>query len=189
MKKIYNHCLDIEKGALKQFEKCYSKKFVVAAALMPDAHLGYSAPIGSVLKTKGFIVPAWVGFDIGCGMIAIRIKGKDLVEEVSKKKDLIYTSISKKIPMGVGDYNKPKNITKKTKKEFDLLLKKFSKGEYDKNILNLLKTGSLKHLGTLGGGNHFIELSNYKKELWLIIHSGSRGIGHAIGKKYMIKAS
>lgn len=188
-KLIYNYGLDLDKGTLAQFKKCYSKNFVTAAALMPDAHLGYVAPIGSVLKTKGVIVPAWVGFDIGCGMIAINIKGGTLVKEVSKKSKLIYNSVKKKIPMGVGDYNKPKNITEKTKKELNLLLKKFEKGAYDKNILNYLKTASLKHLGTLGGGNHFIEIGKYENELWLIIHSGSRGIGHTVGKKYMIKAS
>jgi tRNA-splicing ligase RtcB (3'-phosphate/5'-hydroxy nucleic acid ligase) len=188
-KKIYNYGINLDKRTIKQFEKCYSEKFVISAALMPDAHLGYSAPIGSVLKTKGFVVPAWVGFDIGCGMIAIRIMGSDLVEDVFEKRTSIYNAVSKKIPMGVGDYNTPKNITKKTKKEFDLLLEKFEKGSYNKNILNYLKTASLKHLGTLGGGNHFIELGSYKKELWLVIHSGSRGIGHTVGKKYMVEAS
>ncbi len=191
-KKIYNHGLNVDKETLKQFKNCYSKDFVVAAALMPDAHLGYAAPIGAVLKTKGFVVPAWVGFDIGCGMIAIKISGKELVEEVREKKNIIYRSVRKKVPMGVGDYNKPKNISKKTKKEFGELIKKFEKGNYDKNVLNFFKNSSLKHLGTLGGGNHFIELdydSKKEKELWLIIHSGSRGIGHKVAKKYMIHAS
>ena len=130
-KKIYNHGLNVDKETLKQFKNCYSKDFVVAAALMPDAHLGYAAPIGAVLKTKGFVVPAWVGFDIGCGMIAIKISGKELVEEVREKKNIIYRSVRKKVPMGVGDYNKPKNISKKTKKEFGELIKKFEKGNYD----------------------------------------------------------
>lgn len=190
-KKIYNHCLDIDKETLAQFKNCCDEKFVVSAALMPDAHLGYVAPIGSVLKTKGFVVPAWVGFDIGCGMIAVKIKEKDMVKKVFDKRTQIYNQVLKKVPMGVGDYNKPKNITEKTKKEFEKLLVKFKSKDYDKNILNYLKTASLKHLGTLGGGNHFIELGSdeRKKELWLIIHSGSRGIGHAVGKKYMIKAS
>jgi tRNA-splicing ligase RtcB (3'-phosphate/5'-hydroxy nucleic acid ligase) len=190
-KKIYNYGLDIDKETLKQFENCYKEKFVVSAALMPDAHLGYAAPIGSVLKTKGFVVPAWVGFDIGCGMIAIKIKQKNFVEKILDNRDKIYKQVMKKVPMGVGDYNKPKNITKKTRAEFEKLLKKFKKNAHDKNILNYLKTASLKHLGTLGGGNHFIELSSdeKKKEVWFIIHSGSRGIGHTVGKKYMIKAS
>ncbi|GAI81364.1 unnamed protein product, partial [marine sediment metagenome] len=79
-KEIYNYGIDTDEETLKQFENCYSEDFVVAAALMPDAHVGYVAPIGAVLKTKSFIVPAWVGFDIGCGLIAIRIRGENLVE-------------------------------------------------------------------------------------------------------------
>ena len=70
-KKVYNYGVDVDSKTLEQFENCYSEDFVVSAALMPDAHLGYAAPIGAVLKTKDFVVPAWVGFDIGCGLIEI----------------------------------------------------------------------------------------------------------------------
>ena len=78
MKKlIYNHSIDADKESLEQFKECYSQDFVTAAALMPDAHKGYAAPIGAVLITKDYVVPAWVGFDIGCGLIAVRVKGKD----------------------------------------------------------------------------------------------------------------
>ena len=158
---------------------------------MPDAHLGYAAPIGAVLKTKGFVVPAWVGFDIGCGLIAVKIHGKNLVEKVREKQNQIYNQIAKKVPMGVGEYNQSDRISEKTKKSFKEILERFEKNPHDKNILNYLKTTAIKHLGTLGGGNHFIELGNdgKRKELWLIIHSGSRGIGHNVAKKYMISAS
>ncbi len=191
-KKVYNYGIDIDEKTLEQFKDCYSENFVVAAALMPDAHLGYAAPIGAVLKTKDFVVPAWVGFDIGCGLVALRIKGKDLVKKIRNNKDKIYKKVIKKIPMGVGKYNREKDITEKTKKEFKSLLEKFQKKSYNKEILNYLKTTAIKHLGTLGAGNHFIEIgydSKTEKELWLIIHSGSRGIGHSVAKKYMIKAS
>ena len=191
-KKIYNYGIDVDSKTLEQFENCYSEEFVVSAALMPDAHLGYAAPIGSVLKTKGFVVPAWVGFDIGCGLIAVKIKEKDLVEKVKDNKEDIYKKIMREIPMGVGRYNKEKNITKKTKTEFKKILDNFQKKPHNKEILNYLKTTAIKHLGTLGAGNHFIELgydSKTKKELWLIIHSGSRGVGHSVAKKYMVMAS
>ena len=191
-KKIYNYGIDVDKKTLEQFENCYSENFVVAAALMPDAHVGYAAPIGAVLKTKDFVVPAWVGFDIGCGLIALRIKGKNLVEKIKNNKEEIYKKVMKKIPMGVGKYNKENNITEKTKKEFKKLLEKFQKKPYNKEILNYLKATAIKHLGTLGAGNHFIEIGNdskTEKELWLIIHSGSRGVGYSVAKKYMIKAS
>ena len=79
-KKIFDYSIDADEETLRQFRECYSQNFVTAAALMPDAHKGYVAPIGAVLVTKGYIVPAWVGFDIGCGMIAVRIKGKDILK-------------------------------------------------------------------------------------------------------------
>lgn len=210
MKKVYNYAIDEDKETFEQFKNCYSQDFVVVAALMPDAHKGYVAPIGSVLITKNFVVPAWVGFDIGCGLISVRIKGKNIFEKINKNIEKIYREVHEKIPMGVGEYSKEKDLTPKTKKEFQKLLEKFESKPYDKNILQYLKNTSLKHLGTLGGGNHFIEIgvaneqlrgskenksmNNSRarlraKEIWLIIHSGSRGIGHEVAKKYMIKAS
>jgi len=188
-KKIFDYSLDADKETLRQFKECYSEKFVTAAALMPDAHKGYVAPIGAVLVTKAYIVPAWVGFDIGCGMIAIRLKGKNLVEKIRNNIEKIYNEVIHEIPMGVGATNKGKFLTEKTKKEFKIILKKFENGEHDREILRYLQDTASKHLGTLGGGNHFIELDFHKKELWLVIHSGSRGIGHRIAKRYMIKAS
>ena len=188
-KQIYNHSIGVDDQASQQFKECYSKDFVTAAALMPDAHKGYAAPIGAVLVTKGYVVPAWVGFDIGCGLIAVRIKGKDVLEKAKQNIEKIYSKVMRAIPMGVGNINKEKHLTTKTKKEFKKLIDKFEKKEYDKGILMYLKDVALKHLGTLGGGNHFIELSSCKKELWLIIHSGSRGVGYKVAKKYMIEAA
>ncbi len=188
-KKIYNYAKSLDNETLRQFKSCFSEPFVISAALMPDAHSGYVAPIGSVLITKSVIVPAWVGYDIGCGLIAVKLKGKNLVEKVRKNPDKIYEKVKEKVPMGLGELNAPEKITEKTKKEFEKLLNKFTKGAYDKNIYQYLKSTALRHLGTLGGGNHFIELCFSKKELWLIIHSGSRGIGHRVAQKYMIKAS
>jgi tRNA-splicing ligase RtcB (3'-phosphate/5'-hydroxy nucleic acid ligase) len=188
-KKIFDYSIDADEETLRQFRECYSEDFVKSAALMPDAHKGYAAPIGAVLLTKGIVVPAWVGFDIGCGMIAIKIKGKDILKKIQENREEIYNKILSRIPMGVGEYQKEKKISEKTQEEFKKLLKKFQQGPHDKNILNMLKSTCLKNLGTLGGGNHFIEIGYYKKEVWLIIHSGSRGIGHKVAKKYMIGAS
>ena len=93
MKKIYNYSLEEDKETLEQFENCYSQNFVVAAALMPDAHKGYVAPIGSVLIAKNFVVPAWVGFDIGCGLIAIRLKGKNIFEKIYRRENKVLNII------------------------------------------------------------------------------------------------
>ena len=188
-KKIFDYSIDADNDTLTQFKECSSEEFVAAAALMPDAHKGYSAPIGAVLVTKEKIVPAWVGYDIGCGVIAIRIMGKNILDKIIKNKDKIYKKVLNKIPMGVGEYQKEKNISEKTKKEIKSLLNKFEKGEHDKNVLNMIKGISFKNIGTLGGGNHFIEIDSYKKEVWLVIHSGSRGLGHKVAKRYMIDAS
>ena len=188
-KKIFDYSLNADKETLQQFKECASQKFVVSAALLPDAHRGYVAPIGSVLITKGYVVPSWVGYDIGCGLIAVRIKGKNVFEDVQNNIDKIYNTVKRNIPLGVGNLNKESNITEKTKQSFTKLFENFKKGPHDKNIFNFLRDVSLRHLGTLGGGNHFIELGFYKKEVWLIIHTGSRGIGHKVAKRYMIKAS
>ncbi len=190
-KKIYNYGIDVDYETLEQFKNCYSEKFVVSAALMPDAHLGYAAPIGAVLKTKGFVVPAWVGFDIGCGLIALKISGEELVEKTKEMENQIYNQVINSVPMGVGSYNRIEKVTEETKKSFREILKKLEGKQHDKNVLDYLKTTAIKHLGTLGGGNHFIELGTDEtgKELWLIVHSGSRGVGHTVAKKYMIKAS
>ncbi len=162
---------------------------------MPDAHLGYAAPIGAVLVTKGFVVPAWVGYDIGCGLIALRIsttKKIDLVKLVKSKAKQIHNQVQRDVPMGLGRTNQKTNpLSEKTQSEFQKIIEQFEKGEYDKQILTFIKDAAPKHLGTLGSGNHFIELGSPKdkKELWIIIHSGSRGIGHRIAQKYMKKAA
>ena len=96
-KKIFDYSIDADEETLKQFKACSSEGFVVASALMPDAHKGYVAPIGSVLITKDYIVPSWVGFDIGCGMITVRIKGKDILNKVKENTDEIYNKVMKNI--------------------------------------------------------------------------------------------
>ena len=114
-KQITNYALDLDENTSEQFEHCTSQDFVIKASLMPDAHSGYVAPIGSVLVTKNYIVPAWVGYDIGCGMIACKIEGTyNLLEKLKSKLDEIYKKVNEKIPMGEGHYNHISNITKNT---------------------------------------------------------------------------
>ena len=84
MKKITNFAINYDEDTKQQFTSCYNEKFVLSASLMPDAHSGYVAPIGSVLITKDFIVPSWIGYDIGCGMITIKIGGKELSKDIQK---------------------------------------------------------------------------------------------------------
>ena len=188
---ITNFAIDYDENTRQQFEHCVSQDYVLAASLMPDAHSGYVAPIGSVIITKDYIVPSWVGYDIGCGMIACKIEGtNNLLEKIEKNKEGIYKIINKVIPMGEGNYNHIQNISQETKNKFKELLIKFKENPFDEEVYRYLKNKSLSHLGTLGGGNHFIEISKDTNDnVWLIIHSGSRGIGHTVATKYMKKAS
>ncbi len=179
---------------MKQFEECFNEDFVVSGALMPDAHLGYVAPIGSVLVTRDYVVPSWVGYDIGCGMIACKFKSSDLLSQVKENSKMIFDEVNRAIPMGKGRFNDIENISSKTKDEFEKILSRFKEKEYDKNVLNYIQVKAHYHLGTLGSGNHFIEIGFDEKnknsdEVWLIIHSGSRGVGHTLATKYMKKAA
>lgn len=179
----------LEESAKQQFDSCCAQDFVVEAALMPDAHSGYVAPIGSVIKTRGAIVPAWVGYDIGCGMIAVQISDdefiKDLIKEKSKE---LFNEINCTIPMGAGRYNLECD---KVYYLNDLIAVSEILRTKTKNneLFNTVNKLSPKNLGTLGSGNHFIEILEYEDETWLVIHSGSRGVGHYIGTYFMKAAS
>lgn len=188
-KEIYNYALNPDENTLEQFKHCTSQKFVLKAALMPDAHSGYVAPIGSVLVTKDYIVPAWVGYDIGCGMTAVQLKGKNILEKIKEKKNDLYEKINEKIPMGKGHVNERKDISEETAKEFQKLIEKFKKKPFDKEVLQFLEGKAIQHLGSLGHGNHFVELGESNKEAWVVVHSGSRGVGFKVATRYMKKSA
>ena len=184
----YNHAIHLDEKTKEQFEEGANQDFVIKAALMPDAHLGYVAPIGSVFLTKNYVVPAWVGYDIGCGMTAVRIK-TNILSDVKKNSKQIYKEVMEWIPMGKGKLIHPKRVTEKTKKEFKKLLEKFQSGPHDKEVYKFIKNKSLSHLGTLGSGNHFLEICENGKETWIVVHSGSRGVGYKVAQKYMKKVA
>jgi len=190
-KEIHNFAIDRDEETLKQFKNCYEQKFVVKAALMPDAHRGYVAPIGSVLVTENYVVPSWVGYDIGCGMTAVRLKGKNTLQEIQENKEKIYNEVKRNIPMGLGEINKPGKISQESKKEYEKLIEKFKKGSYNKEVLQFLEKGkAIRHVGSLGHGNHFISLNKDDSGFaWIVVHSGSRGVGHWVAKFYMKKSA
>jgi tRNA-splicing ligase RtcB len=150
-------------------------------ALMPDAHLGAGATVGSVIPTVGAIMPAAVGVDIGCGMIAIRTQF--MADEV-KSKDLaiLRHSIERSIPLSAGKYNHKLTDTVMPRiKE----LKEMA-GERIYFYDGLTRTSWAYQLGTLGSGNHFIEVTvDEEDRIWLFLHSGSRGIGNAIAAHHI----
>ncbi|MCF7871917.1 RtcB family protein [Candidatus Woesearchaeota archaeon] len=189
-KKKFIYADDLDSETLKQFEDCMGFNFVIKGALMPDAHLGYVAPIGSVLVTKDFVVPSWVGYDIGCGMTAVHIKGKDMIKKIREHQDAIFEAVKKRIPMGKGEINSVTQVTRKTKEDYVELINEFKNGAYNKEILQFLEGKAIRHIGSLGDGNHFIEISEDEDgDAWIVVHSGSRGVGFKVAEKYMKKVA
>jgi len=191
-KKIYVKSIDAK--SLEQFENCLNNDFVLDGALMPDAHAGYVAPIGSVFLCKDFVVPAWVGYDIGCGVTAIYIKSKTSNEKlnnlIKENKESLYLEVQKRVPMGLGKLNSTNNIHRSTKESFRKILDKLKQSPHDEEIFDWVRRKSESNLGTLGEGNHFIEIGeDIEGEIWVVIHSGSRNIGHKVAEKYMIKSA
>ncbi len=150
-------------------------------AAMPDVHLGIGATVGSVIPTKAAIIPAAVGVDIGCGMMAARLSlTANELDEPSLKK--AFNQISRDVPVGFGQHAQGRDAAKRFKKELTRILQKHP--GIGKRV------GRHSHwaqqLGTLGGGNHFIELClDECGGAWVMLHSGSRGIGNAIGSYFI----
>lgn len=165
----------LEDGALQQFTEAMAQPFVIRGSLMPDAHQGYSLPIGAVVATDNFVVPAWVGYDIGCGMCAVPTSFTRKNVELHGQD--IYQGILRSIPVGFSHNQKD------TAWDHAGLPRTAEMAEiFNKN--------GLRQLGSLGGGNHFIEIGHDESDrIWVIIHSGSRGIGHAAARHYMKLAS
>lgn len=166
----------IEQGALDQFESAMQQPFTVRGALMPDAHQGYSLPIGAVVATDGVVLPSWVGYDIGCGMCALQLD-EDAGDIRAKAKE-IWDGIYAAIPVG---------FSHNARETPWLMADELPRS----NALNdIFGRNGLRQLGSLGGGNHFIEIgADETDRAWIVIHSGSRVIGHATASHYMREAS
>jgi len=159
---------EIEQGAQKQIYDNANLPMVKKIAIMPDCHQGYDLPIGCVALVEDHISPSYVGYDIGCGMTFV---DTGIVFDEINKQDLYY-EILKKIPVG---------FTENTEIEY---YKQFY--SYDKRLNDLINAKLDRQYGTLGGGNHFIEIGeNQKGFLCITIHSGSRRPGWEIGNWYM----
>ncbi|HOM36349.1 MAG TPA: RtcB family protein [Bacteroidales bacterium] len=171
---------EIEESALQQARNVASFPFAFShVAIMPDAHEGYGMPIGAVLAAKDAIVPNAVGVDIGCGMCAVKtnIKTFQIDQKILKK---ILSEIRKKIPLGF-NHHKSAQDSSLMPKNYDISSMEIVSREYK---------SALKQLGTLGGGNHFIEIQKDKNDfLWIMIHSGSRNIGLKVAEHYNKKAA
>ena len=153
-------------------------------AAMPDVHLGIGATVGSVIPTLRAIIPAAVGVDIGCGMMAARLSlGANDIDEASLKK--VFNQISRDVPVGFGQHDE-RGARAHAAKRFSKPLRKIL--ERHPGIGKRIGKNShwALQLGTLGGGNHFIEVClDEAGRVWVMLHSGSRGIGNAIGSYFI----
>lgn len=193
-----------EKEAMDQIENIARMPFIHKhVAVMPDAHAGKGATVGTVIATKGAIIPAAVGVDIGCGMMAMRLslKADQLPDTLSHVRGMIEAAV----PHGRTD-NGGANDRGAWGDVPDRVLRKFRYSAPGKSVgtslsyrLQMLgeKHEKLKrsieraprHLGSLGTGNHFIELCiDEADHVWVMLHSGSRGIGNAIGSYFIEQA-
>lgn len=173
--KIWNDKVNIEEEAIQQAINLSSLPFIHKwVALMPDAHWGMGSTVGSVIATNGAILPAAVGVDIGCGMCAVKLPFK--IDIFGDSLNKLRSSIERSIPVG---FNQNKEITDRTGKvmAYMRLLENFS-----------LEKAALQ-LGTLGGGNHFIEIcKDGEDNAWVMLHSGSRNIGKTLAERHIDKA-
>ena len=186
--RLWTQGVPVEDQAREQLINTSKMPFIYKwMAVMPDVHLGMGATIGSVIPTKEAIIPAAVGVDIGCGMMAVQttLTANDLPDNLYA----LRTELEKAIPHGrtprgrrdTGSWTNPD----------DTVLKGWGTLADDFNYLcqkhpRLKNTNNLKHLGTLGTGNHFVEVClDETNQVWIMLHSGSRGVGNAIGRYFI----
>jgi tRNA-splicing ligase RtcB len=169
----------IEAEAQKQILNTASMPFVFRhIAVMPDCHYGKGATVGTVLPTQGAIIPAAVGVDIGCGMIAVRTP---LARADIPDVGAVRRGIERRIPMSAGRNNR--TLTASATARVDTLRELAAASGATPDRFD--KQWPLA-LGTLGGGNHFIELAEDEQgAVWVTLHSGSRGVGNRIGQHYI----
>ncbi|PYC20357.1 RtcB family protein [Pseudomonas mosselii] len=185
--KLWTDGVPVEDDARKQLMNTAKMPFIFKhLAVMPDVHLGKGSTIGSVIPTVGAIIPAAVGVDIGCGMIAARtsLHARDLPDNLHG----LRTAIEKAVPhgktFGRRDQGAWDNVPNQADQVWSGLAGRF-KAITDK-YPRLEKTNNRQHLGTLGGGNHFIEVClDEADRVWFMLHSGSRGVGNAIGNLFI----
>ncbi|MGK5076651.1 RtcB family protein [Janthinobacterium sp. ZB1P44] len=190
--KMWTRGVPVEEAAKKQLRNTATLPFIYKhIAVMPDVHLGKGSTIGSVIPTLGAVIPAAVGVDIGCGMMAAKttLTANDLPDNLGP----LRSAIERAIPHGMspktrghrgrdeGSWHTPPSVVDaawlQLKDEFDAICLKTPK---------LKNTNNYRHLGTLGSGNHFVEVClDEQGSVWFMLHSGSRGVGNAIGTHFI----
>jgi tRNA-splicing ligase RtcB len=176
---------EIEAEALRQLEQVAALPFVHGhVAAMPDVHYGIGAAVGTVIPTRGAIIPAAVGVDIGCGMNALRLTldASDLPESLR----YVRAAIESRVPVGF-EMHDGAAADKRTLRALEPGLRQILDAHpaLEKRLKKPRETWA-RQLGSLGGGNHFIELRvDEDARVWVMLHSGSRGIGNALGTYFI----
>ncbi|HVE52489.1 MAG TPA: RtcB family protein [Ramlibacter sp.] len=180
--------VEVEWDAMQQIRNISGLPILAGhVAVMPDVHLGKGATVGTVIPTRGAIIPAAVGVDIGCGMCAVRIglQAAQLPESLSA----VRAAIEAQVPVGFDLHDKELNPTHEGPHGRDLRAKMQALYARFEKLAILAVLGRVdarriwRQLGTLGGGNHFIELClDEAGAVWVLLHSGSRNIGKTIGE-------
>lgn len=178
---------DIDLKSIDQLKNVARLPFVFHhVAAMPDVHAGMGATIGSVIATKGAVIPAAVGVDIGCGMLAVRT---NLTKHTFNERKLqrLMQEILFRVPVGFAQRSK-ENTRWKSCEPFEEPLKEIL--AHEPTMLDpMVKSEWHAQLGTLGGGNHFIELTvDNEDRLWIMLHTGSRGIGNIMASFFIARA-
>ena len=187
--KMWTRGVPVDDKARDQLTRAAKMPFIFKhVAAMPDVHVGIGATVGSVIPTRGAVIPAAVGVDIGCGMMAARtsLMASDLPDNLEGIRSAIERAVPHGRSVGRGGRDKgswgepPRAVVD----AWATLAQRFGRivAKYPK----LEKANHLVHLGTLGTGNHFIELClDTEQRVWIMLHSGSRGIGNAIGSFFI----
>ncbi len=184
--KAWTDGVPVEDLALQQVANVARMPFIHShVAIMPDVHWGLGATVGSVIATKGAIIPAAVGVDIGCGMIAARtnLLAADLPDNLQAVRSAIEAAVphgrtDRSGPNDRGAWNEDRDLGG-LRKGLAQIVRKYAK-------LKRAADRASRHIGTLGTGNHFIELClDEAQRVWVMLHSGSRGIGNAIGTRFI----
>jgi tRNA-splicing ligase RtcB len=165
----------LEPAAMEQAQRTASMPFVVTPlALMPDAHLGKGSTVGSVIATEGAVIPAAVGVDIGCGMAAVetRLTSHDLPDDLGRLHDRIRSVV----PAGVGRGHEQRDVD---------VMQVVTRTPSTELSAGQLRTARTQY-GSLGSGNHFVEVClDERDRVWIVLHSGSRGIGNQLAAHHI----
>lgn len=178
--KVWTSVEEMENGAIDQLVNTANLPCVFRhVAAMPDVHVGYGATVGSVVATKGAVIPAAVGVDIGCGMMAV--KTPFTADQLPDSLKELRTEIEWSVPVGFNEHKSPSELAESWTG--------FAGFEDIPKELHDKGGKALRQLGTLGGGNHFIEVClDTEQQVWVMLHSGSRNIGKEIAEVYINKA-